>query len=158
MATAEPLPAWQHTTVLLVEAVDALLTDRAGTYVDATFGRGGHARRVLDSLADGGRLIAFDRDPEAVAAAREGGARIDDARFSIRHARFARMAEELAAQDIVAVDGVLLDLGVSSRRSTTPRAVSASASTARWTCAWTRPAARAQRTSWRVPANGRLRR
>lgn len=120
MAAESPPAAWQHTTVLLVEAVDALLTDRAGTYVDATFGRGGHSRRMLQALAGGGRLVAFDRDPEAVAAARAGDERIDDARFSICHARFARMAEELAAQDIDAVDGVLLDLGVSSPQIDNP--------------------------------------
>ena len=114
MAMDAPPAALQHTTVLLVEAVDALLTDRGGVYVDATFGRGGHSRRVLESLSPAGRLVAFDRDPQAVAAASEGDARITDRRFSIHHARFARMAEELAALDIVQVDGVLLDLGVSS--------------------------------------------
>ncbi|MBE2243877.1 MAG: 16S rRNA (cytosine(1402)-N(4))-methyltransferase RsmH [Burkholderiaceae bacterium] len=115
-----PSASWQHTTVLLVEAVDALLTDPEGVYVDGTFGRGGHARRVLGALSPVGRLVAFDRDPEAVAAAREGGDRITDARFTIRHARFARMAEELAALDIAQVDGVLLDLGVSSPQIDNP--------------------------------------
>ncbi|HRP29402.1 MAG TPA: 16S rRNA (cytosine(1402)-N(4))-methyltransferase RsmH [Burkholderiaceae bacterium] len=115
-----PSASWQHTTVLLVEAVDALLTDPEGVYVDGTFGRGGHARRVLEALSPTGRLVAFDRDPEAVAAAREGGDRIADARFTIRHARFARMAEELAALDIAQVDGVLLDLGVSSPQIDNP--------------------------------------
>lgn len=103
-----------HTTVLLVEAVDALLTERDGAYVDGTFGRGGHARRLLGLLAPTGRLVALDRDPQAVAAAGQGAMRIDDPRFTIRHARFARMAEELAALGITRVHGVLLDLGVSS--------------------------------------------
>ena len=117
----QPPPAsWQHTTVLLVEAVDALLTDTDGIYVDGTFGRGGHARRVLDALSPAGRLVAFDRDPEAVAAARDGDEGIADPRFSIRHARFARMAEELAALGIAQVDGVLLDLGVSSPQIDNP--------------------------------------
>ncbi len=111
---------WQHTTVLLVEAVDALLTDREGTYVDATFGRGGHSRRVLHGLSRAGRLIALDRDPEAVAAATAGEARVEDPRFSICHARFARMAEELAALGITQVHGVLLDLGVSSPQIDNP--------------------------------------
>ncbi len=120
MIMQPPSASWQHTTVLLVEAVDALLTDPEGVYVDGTFGRGGHARRVLEALSPTGRLVAFDRDPEAVAAAREGGDRIADARFTILHARFARMAEELAALDIAQVDGVLLDLGVSSPQIDNP--------------------------------------
>ncbi len=120
MATPSPSAARQHTTVLLVEAVDALLTDADGIYVDGTFGRGGHSRRVLESLSPAGRLVAFDRDPEAVAAAQAGDERIADPRFSIRHARFARMAEELAELDIAQVDGVLLDLGVSSPQIDNP--------------------------------------
>ena len=84
---------WQHTTVLLAEAIDALLTTPDGVYVDGTFGRGGHSRALLERLSPSGRLIAFDRDPEAVAAARSG---ISDARFSIHHARFGAMAQTLA--------------------------------------------------------------
>ncbi len=102
--------AFEHTTVLLAEAVDALVTDPAGIYVDGTFGRGGHSRAVLARLAAEGRLIAFDRDPAAVAAA----GTIDDRRFAIRHASFAAMRDELAALGIAKVNGVLLDLGVSS--------------------------------------------
>jgi 16S rRNA (cytosine1402-N4)-methyltransferase len=101
---------WQHTTVLLVEAVDALLTERDGIYVDGTFGRGGHTRRLLEALAPGGRVVALDRDPQAIDAA----AQISDARFTVRHARFAEMADELATLGITHVHGVLLDLGVSS--------------------------------------------
>ena len=70
--------AWPHTTVLLHEAVDALVQDPQGCYVDATFGRGGHARLILQRLAAGGRLTAYDKDPEAIAEA----AQIADARFS----------------------------------------------------------------------------
>jgi 16S rRNA (cytosine1402-N4)-methyltransferase len=102
--------ALQHTTVLLAEAVDALVTRADGTYVDGTFGRGGHARAVLARLSPSGRLVAFDQDPQAVQAA--GG--IDDPRFVVRHASFAQMRESLAALGIRRVDGVLLDLGVSS--------------------------------------------
>jgi 16S rRNA (cytosine1402-N4)-methyltransferase len=93
-----------------------LLTDRDGIYVDGTFGRGGHSRRLLEALAPGGRVIALDRDPQAVDAA----AQIADARFTIRHARFAEMADELAALGITHVHGVLLDLGVSSPQIDNP--------------------------------------
>lgn len=99
-----------HTTVLLAEAVDALVTRPEGTYVDGTFGRGGHSRAVLAKLAAAGRLVAFDKDPEAIAEA----GRIADARFAIRHASFGAMRDELAALGITHVDGVLLDLGISS--------------------------------------------
>ena len=102
--------ALTHTTVLLEEAVEALFTDRAdapeGVYVDATFGRGGHARRLLERLGPGGRLIAFDKDAEAVAEA----TRITDARFSIRHQGFRDIGELPPAS----VSGLLMDLGISS--------------------------------------------
>ena len=102
--------ALTHTTVMLEEAVEALFADRAdaldGTYVDATFGRGGHARRLLERLGPGGRLIAFDKDAEAVAEA----TRITDARFSIRHQGFRDIGELPAAS----VSGLLMDLGISS--------------------------------------------
>ena len=101
-----------HAAVLAPEAVEALVTQPAGIYVDGTFGRGGHARPVLDRLASEGRLIAFDRDPAAVAAATELA--VADRRFTIFHARFSDMARQLAALGIARVDGVLLDLGVSS--------------------------------------------
>ncbi|MEX8514297.1 16S rRNA (cytosine(1402)-N(4))-methyltransferase RsmH [Leptothrix ochracea] len=104
----------QHKTVLLDEAVDALVHDPDGVYVDGTFGRGGHSRLILSRLSPRGRLIAIDRDPEAVAHALTGAERIDDPRFSITHARFAQMSEVLADVGVAAVDGVLLDLGVSS--------------------------------------------
>jgi 16S rRNA (cytosine1402-N4)-methyltransferase len=101
---------WRHTTVLLNQAVQALVTQAEGTYVDGTFGRGGHARAILERLAPAGRLVAFDKDPQAVAAAAE----IMDARLQVRHASFADMAGELAALGIDRVQGILLDLGVSS--------------------------------------------
>jgi 16S rRNA (cytosine1402-N4)-methyltransferase len=96
--------------VLRDEAVEALVTQPAGTYVDGTFGRGGHSRAVLAKLAPGGRLVAFDKDPAALAEA----ARITDPRFAGRHASFGDMTAELAALGIAQVQGVLLDLGVSS--------------------------------------------
>ena len=103
-------PAWRHTTVLLNEAVQALVTQPDGVYLDGTFGRGGHSRAVLALLGPAGRLLAFDKDPEAIAAAQE----ITDPRFAICHASFDSMAEELAARGITQVAGVLLDLGISS--------------------------------------------
>ncbi|HEY6132745.1 MAG TPA: 16S rRNA (cytosine(1402)-N(4))-methyltransferase RsmH [Rubrivivax sp.] len=108
--------AWKHTAVLLTEAVEALVTQPGGIYVDGTFGRGGHARAVLERLAPQGRLVAFDKDPEAIDAA----ASINDPRFSIRHAGFASMRAELAAAGVTRVDGVLLDLGVSSPQIDNP--------------------------------------
>ncbi|XAH24503.1 16S rRNA (cytosine(1402)-N(4))-methyltransferase RsmH [Xylophilus sp. GW821-FHT01B05] len=101
-----------HTTVLLSEAVDALVVDAAGCYVDATFGRGGHSRRILSQLAPEGQLIAFDKDPDAIAEA----GRIDDARFSIRHRGFRHLGELAPAS----VAGVLLDIGVSSPQIDNP--------------------------------------
>jgi len=100
----------QHQTVLLHEAVDALVWRRDGLYVDGTFGRGGHSRKILEQLDSGGRLIAFDKDPQAIAAAGELG----DARFEIVHESFAALREELAERGIEKVAGILLDLGVSS--------------------------------------------
>jgi 16S rRNA (cytosine1402-N4)-methyltransferase len=109
--------AWTHTTVLLDEAVEALVGGRPaqaleGTFVDATFGRGGHTRRLLERLAPAGRLIAFDKDAEAVAEA----ARIEDRRFSIRHEGFAN----LGALAPASVAGLLLDLGISSPQIDNP--------------------------------------
>ncbi len=95
---------------MAAEAPEVLVHDASGLYVDGTFGRGGHARRILGKLSPEGRLVAFDRDPEAVAAAAE----IADPRFSIVHAPFSRMREELALRGIDRVSGVFLDIGVSS--------------------------------------------
>jgi len=99
-----------HIPVLGREAVDALQIKAEGTYVDATFGRGGHSREILARLGPGGRLIAIDRDPQAVAAAQ----RIADSRLTVVHARFSRLREVLRQAGWARVDGVLLDLGVSS--------------------------------------------
>jgi 16S rRNA (cytosine1402-N4)-methyltransferase len=106
---------WTHTTVLLNEAVDALFAGKAataGTHVDATFGRGGHSRLILSRLGPEGRLIAFDKDAEAVAEA----ARITDARFCIRHQGF-RDIGELPAHSVA---GLLMDLGISSPQIDNP--------------------------------------
>ena len=96
-----------HISVLLQEAVAALVHDHDGCYVDGTFGRGGHSQAILAQLGPQGLLLAYDKDPQAIAHAQ---ATINDARFEIRHASFASM-RELPARS---VDGILLDLGVSS--------------------------------------------
>lgn len=99
-----------HVTVLLAEAVEALAVKPNGVYVDGTFGRGGHSKAILAKLGPEGRLIAFDRDPRAI----EVGRTIADSRLEVVHAPFSALDEELAQRGIDAVDGVLLDLGVSS--------------------------------------------
>ncbi|MFT5083020.1 MAG: 16S rRNA (cytosine1402-N4)-methyltransferase [Lentisphaeria bacterium] len=102
-----------HYSVLLKESVDALVYNPDGAYVDGTFGRGGHSREILSRLSPNGRLIAFDKDPQAVA---EGLLLAQqDRRFSIVHNSFAKLKETLTEEkDIAQIDGVLLDLGVSS--------------------------------------------
>jgi 16S rRNA (cytosine1402-N4)-methyltransferase len=116
MAAMDENAEFRHTTVLLDEAVDGVLARPDGVYVDGTFGRGGHSRALLARLGPAGRLIGIDRDPEAVAAA----AAITDPRFSILHSAFADMADALADIGSHAVDGVLLDLGVSSPQIDNP--------------------------------------
>ena len=105
-----------HTTVLLDEAVDALLgRDPAradGAWIDATFGRGGHSRLILQRMGAQARLLAFDKDPEAIAEA----ARIADGRFAIRHEGFRHLADLPAGS----ADGILMDLGVSSPQIDAP--------------------------------------
>ena len=109
------VPEFAHRTVLLEEAVSALdlAGSRAeGVYVDGTFGRGGHSGRILECLGSRGRLIAFDKDPQAIAAAEVLAAK--DTRFGIVHDSFATLDAALAGRGIGQVDGVLLDLGISS--------------------------------------------
>jgi 16S rRNA (cytosine1402-N4)-methyltransferase len=100
----------KHISVLLKGAVDALNIRPDGIYVDATFGRGGHSREILLRLGPNGRLVALDRDPLAVASAKN----LDDVRLTIVHAAFSALAEVLSDLQIDSVDGVLFDLGVSS--------------------------------------------
>ncbi|MDQ6684064.1 MAG: 16S rRNA (cytosine(1402)-N(4))-methyltransferase RsmH [Pseudomonadota bacterium] len=111
--SATPLPG-AHVSVLLEAAVDALITSPDGCYVDATFGRGGHSRAILGRLAKNGRLVAVDRDPAAVASAAADPLLADDPRFRIVHERFANLDTVLGNEATGRVDGVLLDLGVSS--------------------------------------------
>ena len=102
----------QHTTVLLNEAVDALITDASATYIDATFGRGGHSKLILSKLNTSGKLVVFDKDPAAVAVAQV----INDMRLSIRHEGFKHLGD-LPHQSVA---GLLMDLGVSSPQIDTP--------------------------------------
>ena len=102
----------QHTTVLLEEAVDALITDAGATYIDATFGRGGHSKLILSKLNSGGHLVVFDKDPAAIAVAEA----IDDARISIRHEGFKYVGDLPPGS----AAGLLMDLGVSSPQIDTP--------------------------------------
>ncbi len=100
----------EHRPVLLSEAVAALAIEPEGIYLDATFGRGGHSRAILARLGPQGRLIALDRDPEAIEEARG----IDDPRFSIAHAHFSQLGNVLQMRGIAHLQGALFDLGVSS--------------------------------------------
>jgi len=102
-----------HQPVMLTEAVDALEIRADGIYIDGTFGRGGHSALILSRLGESGKLIAFDQDPEAIAAANERFA--GDSRFEIVHENFSAMADVVKAKGLVGeIDGVLLDIGVSS--------------------------------------------
>ena len=99
-----------HVTVLLDEAVESLAIKVDGVYMDATFGRGGHSRRILSALNENGRLVAVDRDPYAIAA----GAAIADPRFLLVHRAFGEVAEAAREAGVRDVDGILFDVGVSS--------------------------------------------
>lgn len=104
---------YKHQSVLLNEAVDGLAIKKEGIYIDGTFGRGGHSRAILEQLGDKGRLIAIDKDSEAIAHAKAAFA--EDKRFSIYQGSFAELAEVAHEYDVMGkVDGILLDLGLSS--------------------------------------------
>lgn len=103
---------YQHISVLLEEAIDGLDIQDDGCYIDCTFGRGGHSGLILSKLGEHGRLIAIDRDPTAIEAAKKFA---DDQRFTIEHQGFSALTEIADKHQITKkVDGVLLDLGVSS--------------------------------------------
>ncbi len=109
------MPGFSHRTVLLDEAIDALdISDarRDGIFVDGTFGRGGHSRMMLSRLSAKGRLMAFDKDPQAVAVA--DALAQQDSRFAIVHHSYAMLDAALDERGIAKVDGVLMDLGISS--------------------------------------------
>lgn len=99
-----------HITVLLAEAVDALAIKKDGTYIDCTFGRGGHSKRILSQLGPKGRLFAIDRDMTAYAT----GEAIDDPRFYMEHLHFSELNQLAAKHQLTSVDGILMDLGISS--------------------------------------------
>ncbi|MCC2523095.1 16S rRNA (cytosine(1402)-N(4))-methyltransferase RsmH [Vibrio coralliilyticus] len=102
---------FKHISVLLHESIDGLAIKPDGTYIDGTFGRGGHSRQILSQLGEHGRLFSIDRDPQAIAEAQT----IDDPRFTIIHGPFSGMAKYAEERGLVGqIDGVLLDLGVSS--------------------------------------------
>ncbi|MFN7695731.1 MAG: 16S rRNA (cytosine(1402)-N(4))-methyltransferase RsmH [Burkholderiales bacterium] len=105
-------PTWSHTTVLLSEAIEALQINPDGHYVDATYGRGGHTRLILQRLSSSGRLTVFDKDPEAVAHALA----LADPRVVVRHEGFSALGELPEAS----ASGVLMDLGVSSPQIDNP--------------------------------------
>ena len=125
-SVTESVTTWQHTPVLLAEAIDAIVPRQAsdpaalasGVFVDGTFGRGGHARALLARLAPDARLLAFDKDPEAIEAAAPLAAA--DPRLWLVHGSFASLPEALAARGLTQVNGVLLDLGVSSPQIDNP--------------------------------------
>jgi 16S rRNA (cytosine1402-N4)-methyltransferase len=99
-----------HITVLLDEAVDALNIQPNGVYIDGTFGRGGHSKRILSKLGASGHLFAMDRDLAAI----QTGKQIQDARFDVTHRHFSEINQLAAANKLAKVDGILLDLGISS--------------------------------------------
>ena len=99
-----------HVTVLLEEAVESLAIKPDGIYIDVTFGRGGHSRRILEALGPQGRLLALDRDPQAITA----GAALDDPRFRLIHRAFGELAAAAVEAGVAGVDGILFDIGVSS--------------------------------------------
>ena len=99
-----------HVPVMLQECIDALAINPNGTYVDVTFGGGGHSREIMKHLGDKGRLIAFDQDPDAAKNA------IDDPRFTLVHHNFKFLKNNLRLLGVTAVDGILGDLGVSSHQ------------------------------------------
>ncbi len=101
-----------HTTVLLNEAVEALNLRADGTYVDGTFGRGGHSRKILSQLGPEGRLVVFDKDPQAIAVA--NALAETDARVHVVHEGFCHFQAALARLNIEKIDGALFDLGISS--------------------------------------------
>lgn len=106
-----------HYSVLLKESVDLLNIKPSGIYIDGTLGRAGHTAEILSRLNDDGRLIAFDKDPEAIRYAKES---VSDNRLTLVHDSFASVAKHLASLDVKSIDGIILDLGVSSPQLDTP--------------------------------------
>jgi len=108
----------EHVPVLLTESIEALVHDVDGLYVDCTFGRGGHSAKIIEQLSNKGRLMVIDKDPDAIAVAHARYA--TDARVSIAHGTFADIGRLLTEKEFECVDGILLDLGVSSVQLDSP--------------------------------------
>ena len=101
-----------HNSVMFSESIDGLDIDPKGIYVDATFGRGGHTQGILDELGDSGQVIAFDQDIDAVEFAKSN---FNDPRLIVIHSSFSKLNNELERLDLIGkIDGILMDLGVSS--------------------------------------------
>ena len=99
-----------HSPVLLTESIEGLSINPEGTYVDVTFGGGGHSRRIMEHLGEKGRLYAFDQDSDALANS------IDDSRFTLIHENFKHLKSFLRLEGVRKIDGLLADLGVSSHQ------------------------------------------
>ena len=110
VAPAQMSSTSTHITVLLNEAIDALNIKPSGTYIDGTFGRGGHSRLILSKLDKAGSLFAIDRDLAAI----ETGKQLQDSRFNISHRHFSEINQLVTSNHLTQVDGILLDLGISS--------------------------------------------
>jgi len=136
-----------HRTVMAEAAVAMLVTDPEATYVDATYGRGGHARRILQRLGNSGRLIALDRDPDAEADARF----VADVRFEFVRTRFSRLGEVLDARSISAISGLLMDLGVSSPQLDDAARGFSLRLDGRSTCGWIRTVVSRWPSGWPAP-------
>ncbi len=108
-------PQTYHIPVLLKESVDGLNIKPNGTYVDVTFGGGGHSREILKRLGSNGRLYAFDQDPDAIQN------KLQDPRFNLIEGNFANMKNYLRLEGIKEVDGILADLGISSHQINQPK-------------------------------------
>jgi 16S rRNA (cytosine1402-N4)-methyltransferase len=117
MNSETPSSGLGHRPVMGERAVRMLVTDPDALYVDATYGRGGHSRRILQALGPKGRLLALDRDPQAA----QDAAGVSDARFAFAHARFSQVAEALDARSMGRIGGALMDLGVSSPQLDDPQ-------------------------------------
>jgi 16S rRNA C1402 N4-methylase RsmH len=128
---------YKHTTVLLDEAVNGLNIRPDGIYIDGTFGRGGHSRLILSQLGAEGRLLAIDRDPQAIAVAQT----IDDPRFSIVHGPFSALADYVAERGLTARSTGFFSILASLHRNLMMlNAASPLCVMVRWICVWTRRA------------------
>ena len=127
---------YKHTTVLLDEAVNGLNIRPDGIYIDGTFGRGGHSRLILSQLGEEGRLLAIDRDPQAIAVAKT----IDDPRFSIIHGPFSALGEYVAERDLIGkIDAFSSILASLHRNLMMLNVAFPLCAMVRWTCVWTQP-------------------